>query len=521
MGKGDSRIIRGDLDRVYDDSNATCHLIRAYIYSKGNIKTNSISNKFCNIEILKANKLFYLVITSGRLGGNENNIIVRRFNSDTIVRKCYMGECNRREREGYSQVEVVSIYPNCSEAAKAYVSSKNVISQETAKEIQKKKEAKEIQINTNVQIEDKIIQLEPEVEQLVKNIYFEANQTVIEMKKTLNPAILQANDTTPLGMINLNMINRGRDILKEIAQIQNKLVVAKRNISKYQEMIAELSNTYNSTIPRVFKRGSDGWLFKTSDQVMEQYEMLDMLELVLSTAVLNSNSSSSSDIISKYNALNSDLTLVEDRKIIQEIKEKMKIEQLQNHHFNTKLINVFEVNQKNAPTFDSSCGNIVTLFHGTRSANLFGILSTHIKLPHNLGSNIQITGHMFGPGVYFGQYSKSLQYARARFGGTRNKTNKFYMFLCDVALGKMKLELQSKSYGQAPQGYNSVMGVGKDSFKEGCYIKGINGTKDLKISRDSFYKSLSVRNSALLHNEFIVYNQNKFKIRYILEVEGV
>ena len=54
-----NRIIRGDLDRVYDDPNATCHLIRAYVYSKGDLKTNSVSNKFCNIEILKANNLFY------------------------------------------------------------------------------------------------------------------------------------------------------------------------------------------------------------------------------------------------------------------------------------------------------------------------------------------------------------------------------------------------------------------------------------------------------------------------------
>ena len=72
----------------------------------------------------------------------------------------------------------------------------------------------------------------------------------------------------------------------------------------------------------------------------------------------------------------------------------------------TLIVNnsVFEKNQKNAPAFDSSCGNVVSLFHGTKGANLFGILSTHIKLPRNLGSNVQLTGHMFGPGCYFGEY---------------------------------------------------------------------------------------------------------------------
>ena len=36
-----------------------------------------------------------------------------------------------------------------------------------------------------------------------------------------------------------------------------------------------------------------------------------------------------------------------------------------------------------------------------------------------------MTGHMFGYGCYFGEYSKALQYSTARFGGTQNKLNKY------------------------------------------------------------------------------------------------
>ena len=127
MADKDKRIIRGDMDRVYDDPNAICHLICSYILSKGDIKTNKLSNKFANIEILHANGLYYLAITSGRLGAVDNNIVVRRFNSETIVKKLYLEECKKREQEGYMKVEVVSIYPNCSESAKKFVSNKNVI----------------------------------------------------------------------------------------------------------------------------------------------------------------------------------------------------------------------------------------------------------------------------------------------------------------------------------------------------------------------------------------------------------
>lgn len=509
----DKRVIRGDLDRVYDDAKAKCHLICSYILSKGDLKTNKLSNKFCNIEILQANGLYYLAITSGRLGTENNNIVVRRFNSEVVVKNLYLQECKSREQEGYSKVEVISIYPNCSEAAKQHISKKNIISKDEARDIKEKSKAV---LKNPVQVQkSEQIKIDPQVERFVRNVYFEANQTI---KSSLNPSAFQRSDT-PLGMINLNMINKGRECLKEISNIQNKLVVAKRNQDKFMENIANLSNMYNSTIPRVLKRGSDSWLLNTPEKLMEQYELLDILELAISSAVLNSNYES--NIVEQYNGLNSDIKLVTDKNIINKIKEKMEKEQLDNHHFYTKLCNVFEINQKNAPNFDSSCGNVVSLFHGTKATNLYGILSTHIKLPRNLGSNVQLTGAMFGPGVYFGEYSKSLQYATARFGGTKNKTNKYYLFICDVALGKMKMELMGKSYAQSPQGYNSVMGVGMDAFKTGCNIMSIGDTaKDLNISKGSFLKTFGSPRSSLLHNEFIVYNQNRFKIRYIIEVEA-
>lgn len=512
------KIIPGDIDGVYDDEQATCHLIRAFVYSKGNAKTGSVSNKFCNIEILKANDLFYLAITSGRLGASENNALVRRLNSETMMKKVFLDECAKREKSGYSQVEVISIYPNCSAAAKKFVSQRNVISKEQAHEIKRQSKVTEDRNAVNTSKFEPEQSVHPKVEKLVKSIYNEANQTI---KESLNPASFQRGDT-PLGMININMINRGRQILVELAKNVDGLSKVKNNQQMYLMNIENLSNQYNSTIPRVLKRGNDDWFLNTGDKLQAQLDLLDILEYGISNAVLKSGFTS--DIVKMYNALNSDITYVTDESIIKDIIYKMKQEQLANHHFKTKLLNVYAVDQKNAPNFDSSCGNVVTLFHGTRAANLMGILSTHIKLPQNLGPNIHITGAMFGPGVYFGQYSKSLQYSTARFGGQKNKGKKYYLLLCDVALGKMKFEYGSKSYAKAPSGYNSVMGVGHDAFVDGCYIKGIGGTSDLKISKQTFIRESSNSGrgsmySQLLHNEFIVYAQNKFKIKYIVEVE--
>lgn len=432
-----------------------------------------------------------------------------------MVKNIYLDECKKRLKEGYQEVEVISIYPNCSAAAKGFVTEKNVLDSNVAKGIveNNKELAEELKATKPVKATTEVKKLDLKVSKLVEIIYSEANQTI---KKSISPEQFQSSEN-PLGMINHKMILRGREILKQISEIQNKLATAKRNIEKLRNDIAELSNMYNMTIPRVISRGSTDWLLDTGEKLMEQYDLLDILEVGLSNAVLNTNYDV--DTTTKYKGLNSEITLVTDENILKSIKDKMKKEQLDNHNLRTRLVNVYEVNQLNAPQFDSSCGNVVSLFHGTRGANLLGILSTSIKLPANLGPNIQLTGAMFGPGVYFGEYSKALQYSTSRFGGTRNKGHRYFLLLCDVALGKMHMEMHARNFAHAPSGCNSVMGVGQDAFKYGCDIKGIGGTKDLRISKEKFYQMFKTNYYSLYHNEFIVYNQNRYKIRYLVEVE--
>ena len=518
----DKHIIR-DADNVYSNSNAVCSHITSFILSKGDVKTNKVQNEFCNVEVLEWSTCFYMALTWGHLGANDINVLVRRYNSKVYAKDAYDDECERRSKAGFNKVEVISIYPNCSESAKQFVAEKNLVSKEEAQKIIDANQGKMVEVPKG---EAKTIDLDPKVEKFVKAVYFEANQAITQ---SLNPAAFQ-NSNNPMGTINLRMIQKGEALLMSIGENQNKILenkeklkTAKRKIETYKmeieqckQNIINLSNEYNSTIPRILESGKNDWLLSKPEQVMEQFDLLDNMKLALSSAVLQTKRTA--DITKQYQDLHCDISLVTDKKIINQIISKMKREQLANHHFSTRLVNVFEINQKNAPQFDNSCGNVVTLFHGTRAANLFGILSTHIKLPRNLGSNVQITGHMFGPGVYFGQYSKSLQYATSRFGGVKNKGNRYYLFLCDVALGKMKFEPNAHNYAQAPSGFNSVMGVGADAFKEGCFITGVGGTEDLNIGKETFMKTLHSTHSQLLHNEFIVYNQNRFKIKYVIEV---
>ena len=110
------RIIR-DMDKVYDAGNAACQYITAYVLSKGDLDAKSISNEFCNIEVLECNNLYYLALTTGHIGDSEVNVAVRRFNSVEYVKENYDAERERRQQQGYRQVDVVTLYPNCSTAA--------------------------------------------------------------------------------------------------------------------------------------------------------------------------------------------------------------------------------------------------------------------------------------------------------------------------------------------------------------------------------------------------------------------
>ena len=83
------------------------------------------------------------------------------------------------------------------------------------------------------------------------------------------------------------------------------------------------------------------------------------------------------------------------------------------------------------------------LWHGTRASNLLSILKHGLVIPP--ANAAHCTGRMFGNGIYTSlQSTKALNYAtdfwnRSGAGGQRT-----FMFLCDVALGKVN---KPKTFG--------------------------------------------------------------------------
>jgi poly [ADP-ribose] polymerase len=222
------------------------------------------------------------------------------------------------------------------------------------------------------------------------------------------------------------------------------------------------------------------WVLNTNEKINKEMEVLDLYEDALN--VLNKQFCS---IDEQYKNMNCEIKNVTDKQM-EYIKDKINKSYADNHNFKLNVLNAFKVNQKNAPDFDDSIGHNVNLFHGTRSENVLGILSSNLKLPNTL-NGVHKTGAMFGPGLYFANNcTKSANYSFGYWSNSNYK--KGYLLICKVALGNVYEVEQSQHFNKAPNGYNSVKG------KKGRY---------------------------LYNNEFIVYNENQVKIEYIVEVEKI
>jgi poly [ADP-ribose] polymerase len=76
------------------------------------------------------------------------------------------------------------------------------------------------------------------------------------------------------------------------------------------------------------------------------------------------------------------------------------------------------------------------LWHGTRASNLLSILKHGLVIPPVNAAHC--TGRMFGNGIYTSvQSTKALNYATDFWNRSGQKNQRTFMFLCEVALGKM------------------------------------------------------------------------------------
>lgn len=326
--------------------------------------------------------------------------------------------------------------------------------------------------------------LSPEVRNLVNAIYQAAGQA---LTNRVNVQITADGFETPIGVLTIGQVDRGYDILSSIRDaIQNNK----------KSLIRTLSGDFYTAIPHNIGRTRAAIEMSVIDTIDKTDDVEETLQLMKD--MLNVNSSSGVNLFAKdevddkYDALKTTLEFVSPKDPVWEkLRHYVNSTESKHHSYNIRVKNIWRVARhgENSNFNPAKLGNVKELFHGTRKQNVVGIMTRGLLMPNVAARHgAQITGAMFGPGLYFAdQSTKSANYCGFSHYGKESA----YMFVCGVALGNMKRYTSAQTQLRAPPaGYNSVLG-------------------EASVDRQQWGK--------LLHNEYIIFNGNQQELRYIIE----
>lgn len=436
------------------------------------------NNKFYIIEshVSKDGKKFRLYSRYGRVGahGMEEERWPEQDRESLDAAFAQLKKEKTSKRKGYVEVKVAQSKMG-SAVAQTMVLSDDV-KKDKVKSSDKKNGAS--------------IKLDKTVAKLVERLYTEAGQAV----RSQLSGTLKTTTENPLGTLTLGQIEAGRDVLQEIQKLITKDPSYKDSIKK---KILDLSNQFYSVIPQTMakrpktkegKAAMDTWLMgmalNNADKLDEKEDLLELLSDVEGMV----GGFASDDVVTKYREIGCQYTWLDpaDPKR-KKVEAYMKKSRSQRHSWSAKILNVWAMSvkgqkDKHVPTMQK-VGNIKPLFHGSRAANILGICKRGLLLRP---PGVYVTGSMFGNGLYFAdQSSKSEQYSMARFGGSGSRGSSCFMFVADVALGKIKKYQDAQTHLQKPpRGYHSVQG------EKGRW---------------------------LYHNEFIIYDIGQHVLQYLVE----
>jgi poly [ADP-ribose] polymerase len=248
-------------------------------------------------------------------------------------------------------------------------------------------------------------------------------------------------------------------------------------------------NEYLSLIPRDFgrRRVSCSDILPDLTTVQRENDILDSLEASfagVTTAPKKKTKKKKDDTPEIFKV---ELEIVEDKKIISWVRNLYQSTRKSMHRSNNLSIKtVYKIDiesmRKSFESYGKKLPDIRQLWHGTKASNLLSIMRQGLVIPPS--SSGHCTGRMYGNGLYFSSIStKALNYATNYWGGG-GSTDRTFMFLADVAMGK---------YHLAGGGWGSFPVRGTDS----TWAKG--------------------GQSGVINDEMIVYKLSQANLIYLVE----
>lgn len=311
----------------------------------------------------------------------------------------------------------------------------------------------------------------------------------------------------PLGKLSKSTILKGYDVLKRIADVMGQ---------SNGKLLEELSGEFYTVIPHDFGfRKMREFVIDTPQKLKSKLEMVEALgEIELATKLLGNGAGMEEDpLYAQYERLHCGLVPVEA-----DSEEFSMIEKyLQNTHAKTHssytvdIVQIFRVSREGEDgRFKKFAGtkNRTLLWHGSRLTNWTGILSQGLRIAP---PEAPVTGYMFGKGVYFADmFSKSANYCYSSSSAPAG-----VLLLCEVALGEMEELLYAKyDADNLPAGKLSTKGIGATApdLSESLVLDG-----GVVVPFGKPVQKSSAKGS-LLYNEYIVYNVDQIRMRYVLQV---
>ena len=314
----------------------------------------------------------------------------------------------------------------------------------------------------------------------------------------------------PLGKLSPITLKNGLNILKQIESELKKPKPNRNNLLNY-------SSNFYSQIPHDFGfKHMSNFIIDTIEKVKEKIDMISSLsDMKITLKILENTNSEKEEYENQeekqlndyYKQLNCDIRSITKNEPIYSTINKYLTSKIDNYSGRTKLslIKAFELNRHGESKKFKDFGNKKLLWHGSRITNFVGILSQGLRIaPPEAPSS----GYLYGKGVYFADSSeKSCHYCYP--------VNRIALILLgEVSLGKedQRTNIDFKLPSTLKNKTNSVHALGRLESTKGeiidnnVYVQ--NG--DVKVKNKSGYRDFS---------EYIVYNVDQIKLRYLLKIQ--
>lgn len=442
------------------------------------------------IENVK-NKEYLVWMRWGRVG-KTGQFTVENFGNDlNSAKEAFTKKFFNKTKNEWEDKDTFEKYPGKYDLVyKDYDSVKTEIDESKNEEnLNKKKEVPQSKLDQKVQTIIDLICNISEMESVLKEMKYDSKRA-------------------PLGKLSKSQINAGYSVLKEIEDLL-------KNSKSSNKQYVELSNAFYTRIPHDFGMKVPP-LINTKQLLREKLKLLEVLEEVeVAVSILNKATKNENPIDEHYEQLNCHLKpLDHSDKIFSIIEQYLVKNHAPTHNtYKLKLLDVFEAEKPGEKEKFVDYGNRMLLWHGSRLTNWAGILSKGLRIAP---PEAPVTGYMFGKGCYFADCSSK----SANYCYSTSTKNIGILSLSEVSLGNCN-ELTQADYNadKLPKGKMSTKGIGRSqpdksewiTLDDGCVVP----CGKLKCTLDK--KDFSLY--SLLYNEYIVYNVDQIKLRYLVKVQ--